>query len=264
MSTKMKRTLKLVLLALMCTLLLGISTSASAKTVASIGSKNYSSLQSAIKAVKNGQTIQLKSNVTITETIKMNRNVKFTLNLNKKKITSKNCSALAITKGTVTLKNGTIKSSMGIFVEKKATLNIKSGTYNCYISSCGKLNVSGGTIKGVSNDRGTMTMKGGKIKYGIYCTGKNSSLTITGGTVIQPKDAWGSGAVTVSDNFKKLVISGGSIIGNSPTYPPVMIIRKPSTKAKINEDYITTASDRKVGYAYETEIDGMLDYAFYD
>lgn len=264
MSTKMKRTLKLVLLALMCTLLLGISTSASAKTVASIGSKNYSSLQSAIKAVKKGQTVKLKSNVTIKETIEMNKNIKFTLNLNKKKITSKNCSALTINKGTVTIKNGTVTSSMGIFVGKKAALNIKSGTYNCYISSSGKLNVSGGTIKGVSNDRGTMTMKGGKIKYGIYCTGKNSSLTITGGTVIQPKDAWGSGAITVSGNFKKLVISGGSIIGKSPTYPPVMIIRKPSTKAKINEKCLTTSSGRKVGYAYETVIDDMLDYAFYN
>lgn len=264
MKSNLKRTFTLMLLTMLCILLLGAPVSAaSKKTVATIGKKKYTSLQAAVKKVKNGQTIKLKRNIVLEESIYVDRNVKFTIDLNKKKITENNCSALFVNKGTVTLKNGTFQSGIGIFIEKKGTLNIKSGSYGMYVSNSGKLNISGGTVHYIDN-MGTLKVSGGKITYGIRCSGK-SSLTVTGGKIYQDASAWGMGAITVDDGFKKLSITGGKIIGRSKNYPPVMIFAKPSDKAKIKTKCITTKHSLKVGYAYETETeDGDLEYAFYN
>lgn len=257
-----KKTWKRLLLALICILMFSIPVSASAKTVAKIGSKKYSSLEAAIKKVKNGQTIKLQCNVTLKKHLVLNRNVKYTINLNKKKVTMKNCASIKMQKGKVTLTNGTITTSGGLYVNKKASLTVKSGTYKIMFFNKGTMTVLGGTLKYIEND-GTATIKGGKITHGIRCNSA-SSLSVKGGTVTQPSSSYESGAITVNAGYKKLSITGGKVKGTTAKCPAVMIIEQKSSRAKIKEAYVTAKSGTKVGYMYETEDqDGCLIYAYY-
>lgn len=183
----MKKMKKGFLIALFFTLLFSINVSASAKTVASIGNKNYSSMQQAIKAVKNGQTIKLKANV---KDVRINRKVKFTLNLNKHKITESQrlIGAIDINKATVTLKNGTVKGR--IYVQKQGNLTLAGGTYSGDIINSGKLTVKKGTTVSnngnvlVNEKSGTMKISGGTFKgkaQDAPCISNSGKLTITGG-----------------------------------------------------------------------------------
>lgn len=197
---KRKRKLTLLLFAsMLLTLLLGITASAASGTVATIGSKKYTSLESAIKDVKNGGTIVLKKNVTYTKPLTISRSgKKFTINLNKKIITFKNeKSYLNVKKGTVTLKNGTLVQKADkaciIKTQKGAGLTISSGTYKGLISNAGTMSITGGTFTNIGtktdlnnatiSNKGTMTIKGGTVngkkKQAIANSG---TLKITGGT----------------------------------------------------------------------------------
>ena len=256
-----RKTWKRLLLALVCILMFSIPVFASAKTVAKIGSKKYSSLEAAIKKVKNGQTIKLQCNVTLKKNLVLNRNVKYTINLNRKKITMKNCTGIDLKKGKVTLYNGTISTSMGLFVGKKAALTVKKGTFKFTFMNHGTMTVSGGTVTTIHND-GMLTMKSGKITHGIWCDGK-SRLYVKGGTVTQDSGAWGQGAITVKAGYKTLSVTGGKVRGTTADWPAIMIVDKKSSKPKIKEKYVTAKSGMKIGFVYEIDNDGYLEYGFY-
>ncbi len=86
----MKGKKKLLLLYMIAVMVLPISIPVSAASpVAKIGSKNFRSLESALKSVKKGQTIKLLKNVTLKNELTFTKNVKYTLNLNNKTIKSK-------------------------------------------------------------------------------------------------------------------------------------------------------------------------------
>lgn len=141
MKRKMKNVFTTVLLSLLCLLMFHVTASAATGTTATIGSKKYSSLQKAVTAVKNGQTIKLQKNILVSTPIESKNNVKFTLDLNKHKITTpkskfrvtndgkKMTGSFRIFKGNVIIVNGTFGDYAAIKVEKDATLTIKGGTY---------------------------------------------------------------------------------------------------------------------------------------
>lgn len=167
---KKRSVLQFVLLITFFTMLSTMNVSAA--TIAKIGNKGYSSLQAAVDHVKNGQTIKLQKNYKsqpesfLTHTFEVNRKVSFTLDLNRHTLSCVGNNAdIQINKGSVTIKNGTIKSLKkngywggDIYVKKGAKLNIKSGTYyDILVSNMGgAVNISGGTFTFKKRDSGTM------------------------------------------------------------------------------------------------------------
>lgn len=215
----MKKTKKITMLILLTMLLVGVfGTTASARssTVATIGSKNYTSLEAALKKVKNGQTIVLKKNLTYKKQIKVNRNVKFTLNLNKKSITfpkgAKDSACICIYKGTVTVKNGKVTNK-----------NYSTNGFTFEVVKGAKLIVSSGTYSGTIGNDGTISIKGGTFKTSGYFTIANyGTLSITGGTFNQThkfdskKGESANGAILVNfDAARKVTINGGTFTSNA-------------------------------------------------
>lgn len=175
------------------------SVSMAAGTVAKIGSTKYTSLEDAVKKVKNGETIVLQKNVSYTSVLSVSRSGKsFTLDLNKKTITFKKGSCLKLKKGTMTIKNGTIvqtsQTGYVIKVSEGATLKVAGGTYKGMISNSGTMTVSKGTFASINKtagasdaelitNYGTLTISGGTFK-GKYNTIllNYGTLSVTGGT----------------------------------------------------------------------------------
>lgn len=242
---------KILLLTLLGVMLLGIPISASAKTVATIGSKKYSSLKTAIAKVKRGQTIKLRTNVTLSDELDLNKNTTYTIDLNKKKIKAASDSSpyFNLNKGRLTLKNGTVEAKL--YVEKGATLTIQSGTYqnltnfgkttikngkftnkkkflNTVINNYNKLTIEKATVRSyeghcIENSfESTMTIKGGTYKDASKDGGQNvitnsGTLFIKGGTITSPT----SNRANPINNMGTVTISGGKIIipNSSPYYP---------------------------------------------
>lgn len=88
MKNKLGKVLRAMLLTLTIVLMYSMNVSA-ASGQASIGSKNYATVQSALSAVQNGQTIRLNQDVTLKKTLFFKKNVKYTFDMNKHKVTSK-------------------------------------------------------------------------------------------------------------------------------------------------------------------------------
>lgn len=177
----MKKIVKLLLLTLICSLLLSMTAAAAASTVATIGKKKYTSLEKAIAKVKKGQTIKLKKNVTINKPLEMKRNVKYTIDLNKKTLTCNGSEEgdIFINKGTVTLTNGTVKGS--IIVNEGVKLTIKSGNYRQFVNY-GTLEVKNAKITN-KNDSAILNMQGKTIIKKATVKSNTGCLCILGGAV---------------------------------------------------------------------------------
>ena len=214
-----KKILRILILVMLCMFACGVTASA-ASAVATIGNKKYTSIDKALKAVKNGQTINLTKNLTLKKGnhIIIKRNVRFTLNLNGHTIKSLDTSgtsdisklkgAIWVKKGNLTVKNGKVANDC-IKVEKGAKLTVAGGTYrqicnlgtaivrkgtitnnkNSAIVNWGTLTVRGGAITASKSSAivnwGTLTIQDGTIKgkeNGIYQDSSEGSVVITGGT----------------------------------------------------------------------------------
>ncbi len=258
----MKRKLmKMLMLMALCLLVCGSVASAKSSTVAKIGSKKYSSLESALNAVKKGQTITLQKNVVAKGEIISKKNVKFTLDLNKHTLSNANeitypdvetaHGVLCIKKGNVTLKNGKIHDA--IRVEKGAKLTIQSGTYEqllnfgtavineatfspkvgqaLYNVKKGKLTINNVTVK---SDKGALYQKAGTvvIKGGTFRSGNACTLYFLGG---------------------KATVAGGSFTNNSSSTVTAyaapgasLTITGGSFSAKKNTNVLSVAGSVKV------------------
>ncbi|MDO4298629.1 MAG: hypothetical protein Q4C59_09185, partial [Lachnospiraceae bacterium] len=156
-------------------------------------------LESAIKSVKNGDTIVLKKNVSYTKPLTISRSGKsFTINLNKKTITFQNAkSYLSVKKGTVILKNGTLvqKADKAYIIKtaKDTKLTVDSGTYKELITNIGTMTIKNGTFTNIGktttldyatiNNKGTMTINGGTINgKKMQAVSNQGKMTINGGT----------------------------------------------------------------------------------
>ena len=109
---KKKRGLFLFVCILLLTMLLSMTAFAAKgdKSAASIGSKRYPSLEAAVKAVKKGQTIKVTKDITVSDTLTVNKpKVNFTIDFGKHryKYTGSDY-AIRLNKGTVTIKNAKV------------------------------------------------------------------------------------------------------------------------------------------------------------
>ncbi|MCC8066324.1 MAG: hypothetical protein LIO94_04390 [Clostridiales bacterium] len=214
----MKAVKKLILPFLFAMLISGMfsaTTFAASKTVATIGSKSYTSLQDAVDAVKKGQTIKLQKNVSYSvsaatasgwmtvgsktyylgSVLDLDRDTTYTLDLNKHTIKCKGYAYIHLTDGKVTIKNGTITSTKQtdvLDVEKGVKLTTSNLKLKGSIINDGSIVVKSTTINGHLGNysTGTVTVKSGKIisntegewvqsVSGIYNTGKVTIEKVT-------------------------------------------------------------------------------------
>lgn len=213
-----KKLMKLFMLLALCLFVCGSVASAKSAAVASIGGKKYSSLEKALKAVKNGQTIKLQKNITTNKAIVAKRNVKFTLDLNKHKIkakkitytdSSKATGILRLKKGTVTLKNGTIRGS--IRVDKQAKLTIKGGNY-MQLMNYGTTVINKATFKEDVGGSALLNHSTGKLTIkNVNASSVINVIWMDGGTVQIKNGAFQS----LSDNnYPAVWMSGGALTVN--------------------------------------------------
>lgn len=203
-----------------------------AKTVAKIGKKSYSSLDKAIAAVKNKQTIVVTRNTSIKDTIYVKGKKKFTINLNKHTVKTKhtnnpwNTGWIQIKKANVTIKNGTMKcgkyASTLFEIEKKGKLTIINGNYTGEFNNKGQMIVKNGTFKTSANNSDIFYNNGKlTINKGTFSTKRDNSnivysankLTIKGGTF----SAVGGNCVYVGRSNVYKTIGSTTITGGSFT-----------------------------------------------
>ena len=225
-----------------------------AGNVARIGSKNYKSLQTAMNAVKNGQTIKLLKNVKINSFMiddspvpKNTKNRNYTINLNKHKLIAQNKSGagfpgvFVVKKGTVTIKNGILKGI--ISVEKKGTLNLSNikfsgtGINVNTIQNSGKL-----TMNKVSGDLRVAGAKGSTSSL-TKCKLTHTSNMLTGmGTINIKSGTYISKAKT---NNPLIIMDGGgslNIYGGTFTSPNSYIVDTHKTAVTIKGGSFTATN----------------------
>ena len=162
---------------------------------AQIGSMRYASLQAAIDAAGQNQTIQLVKDITENVTVSNGNTYSFTLDLNGKTLNGSS-SAPVIThlgSGTLTITNGIVESSSSVngavLNEGGGTVSIAGGTVKnsgtgYAIASDGLINVSGEahiTSACDAADKGTIWLYGG-------VSGEATVMNITGGTIENTAD----------------------------------------------------------------------------
>ena len=197
------------------------------EAVASVGSKQYGSLQAAIDAATAGQTVTLLTDVIENVEIAKERNL--TLDLNGKTLNGGTGTAKAALSnlGTITIRdtseaktgtikrddNGTVGETSYYVIRNKGTMTIESGTVSNN-SGYRKTNPTGSMIgsslicNGDCNEGGTLTIKGGTFTQNNFIAIKNGAfgvLDVTGGTISSDHSA--------IQNWFKADITGGEIKG---------------------------------------------------
>ena len=197
------------------------------EAVASVGSKQYGSLQAAIDAATAGQTVILLTNVN--ENVEIAKEKNLTLDLNGKTLSGGTGTAKAALSnlGTITIqdtsaaKTGTIKrddtGTVGetsyYVIRNQGTMTIESGIV---INNSGykKANPTGSMVgsslicNGDCNEGGTLTIKGGTFTQNNFIAIKNGALGVlhvSGGTITSNHSA--------IQNWFKADITGGEIKG---------------------------------------------------
>ena len=197
------------------------------EAVASVGSKQYGSLQAAINAATAGQTVILLTNVN--ENVEIAKEKNLTLDLNGKTLSGGTGTAKAALSnlGTITIqdtsaaKTGTIKrddtGTVGetsyYVIRNQGTMTIESGIV---INNSGykKANPTGSMVgsslicNGDCNEGGTLTIKGGTFTQNNFIAIKNGALGVlhvSGGTITSNHSA--------IQNWFKADITGGEIKG---------------------------------------------------
>ena len=142
------------------------------------------------------------------------------------------------TSGSVTIKNGTITSSVtDLFEVSGGTLTLGEGLkVNCtssglYAHNGGIINIDGATVIGTGND------------YSFaYATGSGSQINISSGSLVKN----GSNHVTLSiDQSASSTISGGTVSNNMST----AIVAKGSGTITVSGGTVTTTANMVAGYA---------------
>ena len=178
-----------------------------AAVVAKIGSKTYGTLQAAVDAVQNGETIVVQTDITGAENVVVPDGVTFTLDLNDKTFNG----TIKVPNADLTVKNGKIvntNSSVNA-VESTGTLTVT----NVDITSAraavrvegGKATLTGGTYR--TNNAGGMTVNT------INVSG-NSKVTVENVTAYGPKSTGAdAGAAVASRDTAAVTIKSGNFSG---------------------------------------------------
>ena len=148
------------------------------KVVATVGNDSYASLQEAIDAAQDGQTVSLLKYVSEDVTID-DKNI--TLDLGVSKITGVSAT------GTVTIENGSIVTVTA------TTGGIVGGTTSVFAKSDSAVTINGGNYSGT---------------YGLVADGRTTSITVADGTIA------GTSAGVAVQHEATMTVSGGSVNGN--------------------------------------------------
>lgn len=173
------------------------------KFVAEIGSQGYESLQAAIDAAQDGQTVTLLADAT--EDVVISKSI--TLDLGGKTLTNTNGgkATISVTGGTVTVKNGNVVGGTGYY-----NIEVTKGS-NANLTLTDVTATAGNTGSSMIDNWGTLTITSGTYTGGLNVvkSEEGSKLTITGGTFTRKTaPRWGiTGTVLV---YGTTTITGGT------------------------------------------------------
>lgn len=179
--------------------------------IAKVDGTNYASLQAAIDAAKDGETVTLLKDATEDVAIAAGKNI--TLDLGGKTLTNTNVgkATLTIAKGaTATVKNGSIVGGKDFYtIQNNGTATLEGVTAT-----------AGNTGSSMLDNWGTLAIESGTYTGGLDTVKNepNAKLTITGGTFTLTKGN-SNGFTGVVFNYGELTISGGEFIQNDQNAP---------------------------------------------
>lgn len=177
--------------------------------VAEVNGKSYSSLQAAINAAQDGQTITLLADAT--EDVAISKSI--TLDLDGKTLTNTNSgkATISVQGGTVTVKNGSVVGGTGYY-----NIEVTKGS-NANLTLADTTATAGNTGSSMIDNWGTLTIESGTYTGGLNVvkSEEDSKLTITGGTFTL--DYATSGYTGVILVYGDTTISGGEFIQSLTT-----------------------------------------------
>ena len=179
------------------------------KFVAEIGSQGYESLQAAIDAAQDGQTVTLLADAT--EDVIISKSI--TLDLGGKTLTNTNAgkATISVTGGTVTVKNGNVKGGNDYY-----NIEATKGS-NANLTLTDVTATAGNTGSSMIDNWGTLTITSGTYNGGLNVvkSEEDSVLNISGGTFTL--DYATNGYTGVIFAYGDTTISGGEFIQNLTT-----------------------------------------------
>lgn len=176
-------------------------------SVAQVGFKAFNTLQAAIDAAQDGETVTLLADATEDATVAAGKNI--TLDLGGKTLTNTNAgkATISVQGGTVTVKNGSVVGGTGYYnieVTKGSNANLTladvtataGNTGSSMIDNWGTLTIESGSYSGgldvvKSEEDSTLNINGGKFELSYATNGYTGvvfaygNTTITGGEFIQ-------------------------------------------------------------------------------
>ena len=177
--------------------------------VAEINGKTYDSLQAAITAAADGDTVKLLADTT--EDVVINKDI--TLDLGGKTLTNTNAgkATISVTGGTVTVKNGNVVGGTSYY-----NIEVTKGS-NANLTLEGVTATAGNTDSSMIDNYGTLTITSGEYSGGLNVvkSEEGSTLTITGGTFTLEYATNGYTGVVFA--YGDTTISGGEFIQNLTT-----------------------------------------------
>ena len=180
-----------------------------ASGVAYVAGKSFDTLQAAIDAAQDGETVTLLADAT--EDVAISKSI--TLDLGGKTLTNTNAgnATISVTSGTVTVKNGNVVGGTGYYnieVTKNSNANLTLTDVTA---------TAGNTGSSMIDNWGTMTITSGTYTGGldVVKSEEGSKLTITGGTFTLNYATNGYTGVIFA--YGDTTISGGEFIQNVTT-----------------------------------------------
>lgn len=181
-------------------------------SVAQVGFKAFNTLQAAIDAAQDGETVTLLADAT--EDVTINKSV--TLDLHGKTLTNTNAgkATISVQGGTVTVKNGNVVGGTGYY-------NIEvTKDSNTNLTLADVIATAGNAGSAMIDNYGTLTVTSGTYTGGLDTVKNepNAKLTITGGAFTLTKGT-SKGFTGVVFNYGDLTISGGEFIQSDKSAP---------------------------------------------
>ncbi len=184
-----------------------------ASGVAYVAGKGFDTLQAAIDAAQDGETVTLLADVTENATVAAGKNI--ALDLGDKTLTNTNANpkqaTLTIAQGaTATVKNGSVIGGTNHYtIQNNGTATLEDVTAT-----------AGNTGSSMIDNYGALTIASGTYTGGLDTVKNepNAKLTITGGTFALTKGT-SSGFTGVVFNYGDLTISGGEFIQGDKSAP---------------------------------------------
>ncbi len=188
--------------------------------IAKVGGKNYSSLQEAINAAQDAETVTLLTDAT--EDAVINKSI--TLDLGGKTLTNTNAgkATISVQGGTVTVKNGNVAGGTSYY-----NIEVTKGS-NANMTLTGVTATAGNTGSSMIDNWGTLTIESGSYSGGLNVvkSDEGSTLAINGGE-FELSYASSQGYTGVIFNYGNATITGGEFVCNAPykkwAHPQVVV-----------------------------------------